>query len=994
MIDDLRLPKSLGTENSRPRPAIHNSQSFWRSLMERADPKKFRESARDEFPAGTTKWNQLDRRSFLKFMGASLALAGLPACTRQPLGKIIPYVNQPEELVPGRPLYFATAMSLGGFATGLLVESHEGHPTKIEGNPGHPASLGATNVFHQASLLDLYDPARSQAVLNNGSPDTWENFVAAMNQCLLTQQAGKSRGVRLLTETISSPTLAAQIYDLLEKFPGARWHQFEPANHDNVYEGARLAFGRIVETQYHFEKAAVILSLDSDFLYRHPNSVRYVRDFASHRRARFDSAPMNRMYVVESSPSVTGSNADHHLPLTSKQVGDFALALAGGLGAISVPAVQNQSEEFRKWISVVSADLLKNRGTCLIIVGENQPPAVHALGHLLNHFLGNFGNTITFTDSAIAQPTNQVASLRDLVDALDAGSVDTLVILGGNPVFTAPADFRFAASLARAKTSVHLSPEVNETSALCHWHLPQNHYLESWGDVRAFDGTVSIVQPLILPLYAGKSPYELLDAMVSPPGRTDYDIVRDFWKLSNQSDSETGWHRALHDGFITDTAMTPIKISLQSFPIPQPAHVPDGLEITFQADPAILDGRFANNGWLQELPKPITKLTWDNPALISPALAQREQLSNGDSVELELQNRKITVPVWITPGQADDSIALSFGYGRTEVGPLGTATGFNVYPLRSSDALWSGDGVKLRKTGASYPLATTQIQHVIDSDERQIFREGTIEEFHTDPDFVQKNTESPDASDTLYAPKEFKYDGYRWGMSIDLSACIGCNACVIACQSENNIPVVGKQQVMAGRVMQWIRVDSYFKGNPENPQTIHQPVPCMQCEDAPCEAVCPVDATVHDKEGLNLQVYNRCIGTRYCSNNCPYKVRRFNFFQYADYKTPVLKLMRNPDVTVRWRGVMEKCTYCIQRISLARITSEEQSRKIGDGEIQTACQQVCPANAIVFGDLSDPDSRVSKLKTHKLNFSMLGQLNTRPRTTYLAKIRNPNPDLT
>lgn len=993
MIDDLRLPKSSERTNSSPPSALHNSQSFWRSFSELEDPKKFKEAARDEFLPGVAKWDHLDRRSFLKFMGASIALAGLPACTRQPLGKIIPYVNQPEELVPGRPLFFATAMTLGGFATGLLVESHEGHPTKIEGNPGHPASLGATNIFHQASLLDLYDPARSQVVLNKGEPDTWENFVAALNQCLSRQQAGKGMGLRLLTETVTSPALAAQIYDLLEKFPGAKWHQFEPANRDNVLEGSKLAFGKIAEAQYHFEKADVILCLDSDFLSRHPNSVRYARDFAGRRRAQFDSMPMNRLYAVESSVTVTGSNADHRLPLVANQIGDFALALAGEFGVISAPALQNQSEEFRKWVSAVRADLFKNRGAGIIIVGESQPPAVHALGHLLNHFLGNFDNTIAFTDSAIAQPTNQTDSLHDLVNALDADAVDMLVILGGNPAFTASGDFHLASSLARAKMSVHLSPDVNETSVLCHWHIPQNHYLESWGDARAFDGTVSIVQPLILPLYGGKSPYELLDAMISPPGRIDYDIVRDFWKLPNRADFETEWHRALHDGFSADTAIPPIKVSLQSFAIPEPAQALNGLEITFQPDATILDGRFANNGWLQELPKPITKLTWDNAALISPALAKREQLSNGDIIELELQNRKITTPVWITPGQADDSIALSFGYGRARVGPVGASTGFNVYPLRASDALWFGTGVTLRKTGKSYPLATTQTQHVIDSDERQILREGTVEEFKNDPGFVQKNTESPGENNTLYNSKEFSYDGYHWGMVIDLSACIGCNACVLACQSENNIPVVGKQQVIAGRIMQWIRVDSYFKGLAENPQSIHQPVPCMQCEDAPCEAVCPVEATVHDKEGLNLQVYNRCIGTRYCSNNCPYKVRRFNFFQYADYATPVLKLMRNPDVTVRWRGVMEKCTYCIQRISLARITSEEQNRKISDGEIQTACQQVCPANAITFGDLSDANSRVSKLKTHKLNFSMLGQLNTRPRTTYLAKLRNPNPDL-
>ncbi|HEY1663560.1 MAG TPA: TAT-variant-translocated molybdopterin oxidoreductase [Verrucomicrobiae bacterium] len=974
MIEDLRIRKS-----------------FWRSFDELSGSKKFQADLHREFAPGASELKNFDRRTFLKLMGASFALAGLPACTRQPLAKIVPYVDQPEALVPGRPMFFATAMTLGGFATGLLVESHEGHPTKIEGNPGHPASLGATNIFHQASLLDLYDPARSQAVLNDGTPATWENFASALQQ---REQSRNGAGLRLLTETITSPTLVAQVHQLLTKYPKATWHQFEPANRDNVHEGAALAFGEIVETHYRFAPAKIILSLDSDFLYRHPNSVRYARDFADRRRASSVTADFNRLYVIESSPTVTGSNAEHRLPLPSNKVGNFALALAQKLGAIPNTASLASDSVFEKWVSALSADLLANRGASMVIVGENQPPAIHALGHLLNDFLGNIGNTVVFTSSAVAEPVNQTESLRQLVEALNADSVETLLILGGNPAFNAPTDFQFSQSLARAKCSVHLSADVNETSALCHWHIPQNHFLESWGDARAFDGTVSLIQPLILPLYAGKSAHEVLDAMISPPGRSDYEIVRDFWSLPNTSDFETDWRRALHDGLIQNTALPPIKVSLRPFELPSPNSVSDRLEITFQADPTILDGRFANNGWLQELPKPVTKLVWDNAALVSPALAEREQLSNGDIVELGFQNRKLPVPVWITPGQADRSIALHYGYGRSKAGPVATGTGFNIYPLRPSNALWFGDGATLRKTGSSHPLVTTQTQHAIDSDERQILREGTVDEYQNDPDFVKANSESPSENNTLYNPQEFKYDGYRWGMAIDLSACIGCSACVLACQSENNIPVVGKQQVAAGRIMQWIRVDSYFKGSPENPQTTHQPVPCMQCENAPCEIVCPVGATVHDKEGLNLQVYNRCIGTRYCSNNCPYKVRRFNFFQYADYDTPSLKSMRNPNVTVRWRGVMEKCTYCIQRISLARISSEEQNRKIADGEIQTACQQVCPANAIIFGDLGDPASRVSKLKAHQLNFSMLGQLNTRPRTTYLAKLRNPNPGLT
>jgi molybdopterin-containing oxidoreductase family iron-sulfur binding subunit len=921
-------------------------------------------------------------------------LAGLPACTRQPVQKIVPYVNQPEQLVPGKPQHFATAMTLGGFATGLVVESHEGHPTKIEGNPSHPASLGATNVFHQAALVDLYDPDRSPAVLQNGEPATWENFVAAMHDALQSQRAKRGGGLRILTETVTSPTLHFQIQELLKAFPEARWHQYEPAVRDAIREGSRLAFGEVVEAQYHFEQAKIIVSLEADFLYSHPNSVRYAHDFADRRRARFPHNEMNRLYVVESTPTVTGASADHRLPLRSIEVENFALALAAKLGAISKTGTGNREPAIENWLSAVAEDLSQNRGAEIIIAGDSQPPAVHALAHWLNYFLGNAGKTVTFTESAEASPVAQVESLRELTEALRQNEVDVLLMLGGNPAFAAPADFEFARLIAAARISVSLSSEINETAALCHWHIPQNHFLESWSDVRAFDGTISIVQPLILPLYAGKSAHELLDAMLSPPGRDDYEIVHEFWRSRNSSqDFDMEWRRALHDGWMAKTALPEKKVS------PQPVQVQlaevklDKLEITFRPDATIFDGRFANNGWLQELPKPVTKLTWDNAALISPALAKKEELSNGDVVELEWQNRKVRLPVWITPGQADNSIALQFGYGRSRAGSAGSGTGFNVYPLRVSNALWSGQGAVMRKTSDRHLLANTQLQHVIDSEDRQILREGTFAEFQHQPDFIKKSDESPAPDETLFNPATFSYNGYRWGMAIDLSACIGCNACTIACQAENNIPVVGKQQVLAGRIMHWIRVDSYFRGGPANPDVTHQPVPCMHCENAPCELVCPVAATVHDREGLNVQVYNRCIGTRYCSNNCPYKVRRFNFFQYADYDTPSLKPMRNPNVTVRWRGVMEKCTYCVQRISAARINAEEQNRAIGDGEIKTACQQVCPAEAIVFGDLGDANSAVSRLKSHPLNFLMLGQLNTRPRTSYLAKLRNPNPKL-
>ncbi|HTR42321.1 MAG TPA: TAT-variant-translocated molybdopterin oxidoreductase [Pseudomonadales bacterium] len=972
-----------------------SSTHFWRSLEELSGSKRFQESLHREFAPGASGLKNFNRRNFLKLMGASLALAGLPACTRQPIGKIVPYVRQPEDLVQGKPMYFATAMTLSGFATGLIVESHEGHPTKIEGNPGHPASLGATNIFHQAALLDLYDPDRSQAVLKDGQPDTWENFVAAIFNVLAAQKEKKGAGLRLLTETITSPTLYFQIQELLKKFPETKWHQYEPVNRDNAREGSKLAYGQIVETQFHFEKAKIVLSLDSDFLCRHPDNVRNAHDFANMRRARFPQTEMSRLYVVESTPTITGSNADHRLPLRTIEIAEFAWALAQRLG-IPIPSGSFTDENLNAdWISGIADDLEENRGEGIVIAGENQPPEVHALAHWLNHHLGNLGKTVTLTETAETNPVNQILDLRQLVDALEQNEVDALIIIGGNPVFTAPADFRFAENLAKAKFRVHLAPDVNETSTVCTWHIPQNHFLESWSDARAFDGTISIVQPLILPLYAGKSAHEILDVMISPLGRSDYDIVHDFWKSQNPGDHfESQWRQALHDGFIKNTALPPLDLKPRLPDIPASSPTPSqSLEITFRPDPTLYDGRFSNNGWLQELPKPITKLVWDNAALLSPALATKEGLANGDVIEIKLQNHTLELPIWITPGQPEHSIGLQFGYGRSRVGNVGKQTGFNVYLSRTSNALWSANGAALKKTGRSYPLVTTQTQHVIDSEDRQILREATFNQFKSDPNFVEKNSESPPESETLFNPQEFPYNGYRWGMTIDLSACIGCSACTIACQAENNIPIVGKDQVAAGRIMHWIRVDGYFRGAPGNPQVTHQPVPCMQCENAPCEVVCPVDATVHDKEGLNLQIYNRCIGTRYCSNNCPYKVRRFNFFQYADYDTPSLKPMRNPNVTVRWRGVMEKCTYCIQRISAARINSENENRQIREGEIQTACQQVCPANAIVFGDLNGPNSRVSKLKAHPLNFLMLGQLNTHPRTTYLAKLRNPNPKL-
>jgi len=608
-------------------------EKLWRSLAELANPLEFRASRHAEFNSGDSEPHKVNRRDFLRLMGASLALAGLPACTRQPIERIVPYVKQPEELVPGNPLFYATSMTWRGFATGLVVESHEGHPTKIEGNPDHPASRGATNVFHQASLLDLYDPDRSQGITGNGEPDTWENFVSVLSDKLDSQGAKKGAGLRILTETITSPTLLNQLQLLLKKYPEATWHQFEPVNRDCVIEGSRMAFGEMVETHYYFDRANIIVSLDADFLYGHPNSIRYARDFSARRRAPQPGAEMNRLYVGESSPSVTGTNADHRLPICAGEIDGLTRALAQRVGVDAVSEHIGLPPDQQEWVGALAVDLLENRGASIVVAGENQPSAVHALVHAINHTLGNAGQTVTYAETAEAQAINQNESLRSLVRALKINAVDILVTLGGNPVFTAPPDFGFAEYLPKVKLSVHLSADVNETSKLCNWHIPLNHYLESWGDARSFDGTASIVQPLILPLYGGKSAHEILDAMILAPGRGDYEIVREFWDMKSNGD-ELKWRRALHDGLFEGTSASSKKVTLQAINLPplnqrlaEPA-----LEITFRPDPTIFDGRFANNGWLQELPKPVTKLAWDNAALISPNLAARKQLENGDIV--------------------------------------------------------------------------------------------------------------------------------------------------------------------------------------------------------------------------------------------------------------------------------------------------------------------------------------------------------------------------
>jgi MoCo/4Fe-4S cofactor protein with predicted Tat translocation signal len=1005
------LPTSVDLAAIRAKLAQENGKRFWQSLEQLAETKEYREFLENEFPHDPAKDPQgINRRDVLKLAAASAALAGLSACTKLPTQKIVPYVKAPEEIVAGKPLFYATSMPLAGVAAGLLVESHMGRPTKIEGNSEHPGSLGGTDVFAQAATLGLYDPDRSQTIEHEGRISDWSAFVTAMGN-VKSQLAEGGAGLRLLTDTVTSPSLAALIRSVLAQFPQAKWHQYEQCGRDNVREATRQVFGKPMNPVYRFDQADVVVSLDADFISSGPGHVRYAHDFASRRAIEGPSSTLNRLYLVESMTTSTGAIADHRKAIRASDVETFARQLAaavsvpnvdaGGSGASKIPA---------EWTRAVAKDLAAHRGKSLVIAGEEQPPAVHALAFAMNEALGNVDKTVYFTEPIEANPVNELESLRDLVNDINAGKVQLLFMLGdGNPVYDAPADFDFGPALLKVATRVHSGLYYDETAELCHWHIPATHFLEMWGDARAYDGTIGVIQPLIQPLYDGHSPYEIISVLTKDSGKPAHDIIRDYWadqRPEKDKAFEAFWERSLHDGLMASTARTTSAGLNQSHVAfsSQGQSAPEGLEIVFKPDPTIFDGRFANSGWLQELPKPNTRLTWDNAAMVSTATAQRLGLETGNYVSLQLGGRETKAGVFIVPGHADDSITLHLGYGRRRSGHVGTGPGFNANFIRTSATPWIATSLKIEKTGEKYYFAVFQHQYVIDQDghppvekeaveaeSRDLVRIATLEEYRQNPNFAQITHELDSKDLSLYPG--YKYEGYAWGMSVDLNKCVGCNACVIACQAENNIPVVGKEQVMKGRAMHWIRIDTYFRGDIDAPETYYEPVLCMHCENAPCEVVCPVGATLHSPEGLNEMVYNRCVGTRYCSNNCPYKVRRFNFLLYSDYTTPSLFGMRNPNVTVRSRGVMEKCTYCVQRINEAKITSEEENRSVQDGEIVTACQAVCPANALVFGNINDPNSRVAKLKAQTRNYGLLDDLNTRPRTTYLARVRNPNPEI-
>ncbi|WP_246196767.1 TAT-variant-translocated molybdopterin oxidoreductase [Aquisphaera giovannonii] len=983
-----------GTSRTR-RPAL------WRSLEELAGDESFGALLEHEFAGVEMQWlDEASRRRFLKLMGASLALSGIAGCAVKPEEKIVPYVQQPEEVVTGRPLFFATALAAQGSTIGVLVESHQGRPIKIEGNPAHPASLGSTDMLTQASILQLYDPDRSQVVLNRGRVDTWDRFLAAALELRTKQLGTKGRGLRILTrgDASLSPTLSAQIRKVLDAFPESRWHSYDPAGQESVLEGTLKAFGEALQPVYHFDKADVILALDSDFLGSGPASLRYGREFASRREPGTGDAKtkMNRLYAVEATPSLTGSAADHRIAVASREVEVIARELAHALKLPGAAAVQPPSKH-GAWVAAVAKDLEAHRGRGLVVAGETQPAAVHVLAHLINDALGN-RDAVSFYPAHQPGPEGRVGSLPDLVGDINLGKVDTLLILGANPVYDAPADLEFAAAMTDAKVPVriHFGLYEDETAELCHWHVPASHPLESWGDLVAFDGTATIQQPLIAPLYQGHSALEVLSIFLGEPGRPGRDILLANWRGRNLlGDFDTAWKDALRRGIVPGTAAAAKAVTLKSKDVPPPAPAgpePQGLEIVFRPDPAVGDGTFANNGWLQELPRPLTRFAWDNAALISPAQAEKLGIANEDVLVLRYRGRSLAVPAWIMPGQAEGTVTVTFGQGRTRAGHVGNGVGVNAYALRTSDAPWHGGGLEVSRTGEKRRIAV--VQHHYQMEGRELVKVGTLEEYREHPGFAKEEHAAEAHGESLYPDRPRGLDAENaWGMAIDLNKCIGCNACVVACQAENNIPVVGREEVLRSREMHWLRIDRYYDGDEQDPKTYFQPVTCMHCEKAPCEPVCPVGATTHSDEGLNEMTYNRCVGTRYCSNNCPYKVRRFNFFHYADLKASSLKMQQNPDVTVRFRGVMEKCTYCVQRINEARIVAKIEGRPVGGDEVMTACQSSCPSQAIVFGNLMDPQSAVSKLKSSPRNYALLEELNTLPRTTYLAKLRNPNPEL-
>ena len=1044
----IELPVIDAAEVAEPDKQDTSLMRFWRSPSHREQEKEFKKVTEDEFMPGASKPpSGTSRRKFMQIMGASMALAGLSAC-RKPVEEVLPYTRKPEAVIPGIPRYFATAMPLRGSLQPLLVESHEERPTKVEGNPDHPLTDGGSSVFAQASILNLYDPDRSDHVLREGSAASWQDVVE------FSRSLPDSARVAVLSEPTSSPTMETLREQLGERFADLTWISYAPEGDDVAELGMQQAFGRPLRPMYQFDEAEVIVSLDANFLgATAKNDLYNASRFAETRRLDGPEDEMSRLYVVESTHSVTGGMADNRLRLRASQIPAFAAALASELGVGGGAA--DLDEKQQRYIREIARDLSEAGSRGLVLAGDTQPPAIHALCAAINDHLGSIGETMLLLDTGesaqdAAQQKSQAEELEGLVRDMRAGQVDLLLMLGTNPVYNAPAELDFAAALEQVPESVHLGLFVNETAAVSSWHLPQAHYLEAWGDGRSYDGTLSVIQPLIAPLYdPAHSEVEVLNVFATGLDRAGYDLVREEWQDHIEGDFDATWRRVLHNGFLPDTAYPTVNASAGtiSLDVPQAPIAEDELEVVFRLDPTVLAGHFSNNAWCQELPSPITKITWDNVAVMSPATAEALGIAASyeegqyyvDVIELTVNEQSIEIPAWVLPGHPDGSIGLTFGYGRTiesereerntwffntaedtDVyghGPLANGVGVNVAPLRPSTMTHVMVGAQVRKTGETYMIATTQNHGTMEG--RPIIRMASMEEYQENPDFATdevvpipgKDEEDPELwndyatiweEDPSNQPA-FKGNPYyenQWGMAIDLNTCTGCSACVVACHAENNVPVVGKEEVSRGRDMHWLRIDRYFateedndEGEADDPHMVVQPMMCVHCENAPCESVCPVSATTHSPDGINEMTYNRCIGTRYCSNNCPYKVRRFNFFNWTTTLPMEIQMAQNPEVTVRSRGVMEKCTYCVQRVRHAQRQANVEEREIGDGDVQTACAQACPTDAITFGDLNDPDSAVLEKKRNSRRYELLAELNTQPRTSYLARVRNPNSRL-
>jgi Fe-S-cluster-containing dehydrogenase component len=973
----------------------------WRSLREVEGGFPAADSAH-EFPRPPAEGPGLHRRDFMKWTGTALAASSV-GCAIEVPRKIVPYTRQPPEVVPGVSTFYATSMPLDGYASGLLVESHEGRPTKIEANPEHPSTLGGTSLFQQASILQLYDDWRGRQVRRGPEPSSWEDLFAFVR----APRSDQGVRLRILMEPTASPLLLDLLQRVRARFPEARVAFHSPLQDGGDVEAARLAFGRPLLPQLDLSRADLVLALDCDFLASLPFSVRYARQWAHRRRLASAHDTTTRLYVAESLLSVTGSMADHRLRRPVSRIPELALALAAELPLeeplASLARRLGPEPESDAWVQRVAADLRRRPpGTTAILVGDRQPAAVQALGHAMNAALGNLGHTVSFTEPVLPLPGGAVGTLDELVRQMRAGRVDTLLVLGGNPVYTAPADLDLGHALGQVGETVYLGYYENETAERCRWYAPEAHFLESWGDARAYDGTISMIQPLVHPLVDARTAGELLATLAGEGTPDPHRLLHGFW-TGVHSMSEVAWQEAIRLGLQPGTAsaaiapgpvdaravgqaMAPIAKAAQA----RPADSPGSIEIELYPSPTVFDGRFANNAWLQEHPTPIEKLTWDNAAFVSPATAKKLGLESEQLVDLVTPTANLRAPVMVAPGLADGVAALWLGYGRRGQEAVAAGAGVNAYPLRTRAHLSSIPGARLRPRREHYPLARTQ-EHFYTHD-RPIALRATLDAYRRDPEFTAE----------LKAPAysmvpEYRYRGDQWAMSIDLGICTGCGACAMACQAENNIPVVGKGEVRNSREMNWLRIDTYFSGPPEEPRPMHQPMMCQHCEKAPCEYVCPVGATTHSPDGLNEMVYNRCVGTRFCSNNCPYKVRRFNWFDWGDrvrVNRGEIQLQYNPDVTVRQRGVMEKCTYCVQRIRRAQIDAELEKRAVRPGEVVTACQAACPTGAIQFGSLAHRDTEMVRWREQDRSYAVLQQEEgTQPRTFYLARIDNPNPEL-